>query len=148
MSCITFQVNSSFIQHMDDEQPNSIQDLLSVLRKTTRKTDALHNLEAYVLGVNYPDELFCLYESDPQAPSNVFKRRFVHVLKDANVDEVREIEQISRNEEWLKPLFDLGDQDGWFYGPLFCYEEKVINVSHKLLHWIFLIISLLLDYNS
>ena len=129
--CITFQVNGSFIQHTDQEQPNSMQDLLSVLRKTARKTDALNILEAYVLGVNYPDELFCSYEADPQAPSNAFDRRLFHVFADANEDEVREIEQISGNEGWLKPFFDLGDQDGWFYGPMFCYEEKVINVSHK-----------------
>ena len=114
---------------MDQEQPHSIQDLLNVLRKTAMKTDALHNLEAYVLGVNYPDELFCSYEADPQAPSNAFDRRLFHVFADANEDEVREIEQISRKEGWLKRLFDWGDQNGWLGGPLFCYEEKVINVS-------------------
>ena len=116
---------------MDQEQPHSIQDLLSVLRKTARKIDALHNLEAYVLGVNYPDELFCLYESDPLAPWNIFYRRFFHVFADANEDEVREIEKLSKNERWLKPFFDFGDQNGWLYGPMFCYEEKVINVRHK-----------------
>ena len=116
---------------MDQEQPHSIQDLLNVLRKTAMKTDALHILEAYVLGVNYPDELFCLYESDPLAPWNIFYSRFFHVLKDANEDEVREIEQISRKEGWLKRLFDWGDQNGWLEGPMYCYEKKVINVSKK-----------------
>ena len=116
---------------MDQEKPHSIQDLLNVLRKAAGKTDALHNLEAYVLGVNYPDELFCLYELDPLAPWNIFNSRFIHVFDDASEDEVREIEQRSENEGWLKHLFDLGNRNRWFYGPMFCYEENVINVSPK-----------------
>ena len=115
---------------MDQEQPHSVEDLLEAMRKKTRKTDALHLLEAYVIGVNYPDELFCLYESDPEAPGIIFSLRLFHVLGDANEDEVREIEQISGNEGWLKPYFDIGNQYGWFFGPLYCYEDEVINVSH------------------
>ena len=113
---------------MDQEQPHSIQDLLSVLRKTTSKDEAYQRLRAYVLGVNYPNELFCLYEADPHAPEDVFLRRAFHVLADANDLELREIEELTREEGWLTPYFDIGEIYGWFFGPLYCYEEKVMNV--------------------
>ena len=128
MSCITFQVNSSFLQNMDKEQPHSLQDILDVLRETTSKTDALHILAAYVLGVDYPNELFCLYEADPHAPEEVFLWRAFHVLADANDLELREIEELTREEGWLTPHFDISERNGWFFGPLYCYEERVMNV--------------------
>ena len=113
---------------MDDEQPHSLQYLLSVLRKTTSKDEAYQRLRAFVLGVNYPNELFCLYEADPHAPEDVFLRRAFHVLADANDLELREIEELTREEGWLTPYFDIGEIYGWFFGPLYCYEEKVMNV--------------------
>ena len=128
MSCITFQVNSSFLQNMGEEQPHSIQDLLSVLRKTTSKDEAYKRLTAYVLGANYPNELFCLYEADPHAPEDVFLRRAFHVLADANAIELGEIEELTREEGWLTPYVDIGEIYGWFFGQLYCYEERVMNV--------------------
>ena len=113
---------------MAGEHPHSIKDLLSVLRETTSKTDALHILAAYVLGVDYPNELFCLYEADPHAPEEVFLWRAFHVLADANDLELREIEELTREEGWLTPHFDISERNGWFFGPLYCYEERVMNV--------------------
>ena len=102
-----------------------------MLRKTTSKDEAYQRLIAYVLGVSYPNELFCLLEIDPQAPWHIFSSRVFYVLADAHKEEIREIEQLFRNEEWLKPHFDWGHRNKWFLGPLYCYEKKVINVSQN-----------------
>ena len=114
--------------------PKSIGELLSVLRKTTNKAEANLRLKAYVLGVDYPDQLLCLNKANPQAVGNVFLRRAFHVLADASDEEIIEIEQLSRtrNAGWLKPsnAIQWGNGGSWFLGPLFCYEEKVANVSH------------------
>ena len=98
------------------------------LRKTERKADAFLIMVAYVLKVDYPDELFCLFESDSILPSNVYQMRLFHVLDDASENEVIEIEQLTGNEGWLKSYFEWGEQNRWYYGPLFCHEAGVINV--------------------
>ena len=115
------------------ENPQSTADILKVLRKAASKGEALNILVAYVLGVDYPDQLFCLNEADPQAVGNVFRRRAFHVLADANKEERRDIEELTRNEGWLKPRFEWGDRNRWYYGPLYCYEEKVAKVRHIFL---------------
>ena len=85
-----------------------------------------------MLGVNYPDELFCMWQADPQAPENVFRKRVSHALSGTNEEEIREFEKVK--EGWLKPHIARGDQNKWLYGPLFCYEEKVATVSYNPSH--------------
>ena len=102
-----------------------------MLRETTSKDEAYRRLIAYVLGVKYPDELYCVNEVDPLAISYILQHRASHVLADANDNKVREIEQLTEKEGWLKPFIEFGDQSRWFIGPLYCYEEKVINVSQN-----------------
>ena len=104
-----------------------------MLRRATSKDEAYQRLTAYVLGVEYPDELFCVNEADDKAAWNVFRIRAFHVLADANKEERKEIAGLTRNERWLRSRIEWGDSQRWYYGPLYCYEEKVANVSHIFL---------------
>ena len=111
-----------------------------MLRNTTSKGEAFKRFVAYVLGVNYPDELFCLNEIEPQAFVNIIRRRAFYVLGDAKEEERREIEELTFSEAlqtdsegWLKSHFEFGYKNNWFWRPLFCYEQKVANVRHIFL---------------
>ena len=111
---------------MNQEVPHNIRDLLIVLRNTTSKGETKERLTAYVPGVDYPDELFCWYEADPNAPNIIFRRRACHVLADAKKEEIREIEELS-GVFWVQLVTDFG----WLK-PVYCYEEKVASVSNIL----------------
>ena len=107
---------------------HNLEDLIVVLRNSSSKDVAYWQLRAYVLGIKR-DELFRLVEAYPEASENIFWSRAFHVLANANKEQILEIEELCDIKD-LRDTIDWGNnQLKWLYGPLYCYEEKVVNVS-------------------
>ena len=98
------QVNGQkdLVEQTDDNLQN-LEDLLRLLRNTTSKVDSYERLKAYVLGVKYPNEIYCLYETESDVLNN-FDISTYNSLSEANEQEVTEIEEQTGNVGWLHYL--------------------------------------------